>query len=353
MKVGTLTLPPALEAKLPFFRTTRRTLGGISGGRTSALMHVLTLAANGPDAPYIGLFSNTGREHPATLDFLRDLEAATERPLVWTEFVPPPVWGQAPRYARVREVTYDTASRDGTPFVDFLETLAQFRRQQKDLPPTAPGHKHRLCTAYLKIRTMHRWALSQGFEDYDKFVGLRADEPDRVSTLASHDRGGVAHFTPLSRAGLTKADVLAFWAAQPFDLQIPEHLGNCTACFLKDEADLAQVLYEEPIADAAWWIRVQEAYGSFRRSRRSYAEVLAEAPVRLEVVRPALARGETPVCPEGFSPRRFLLITRQEQRRLRTPSTGFSCACEGAQLAEDDGLEATLARPELDEGASS
>ena len=43
ISVGSITIPDHMEALLPFFRLKRFTGAGISGGRTSALMHVLTL----------------------------------------------------------------------------------------------------------------------------------------------------------------------------------------------------------------------------------------------------------------------------------------------------------------------
>lgn len=340
VRVGTLTVPPSLVAKIPYFRTRGPTLGGISGGRTSALMHVLTLAAGGEGA-YLPCFANTGKEHEGTLVFLRRLAEATGTPIRWMEFVPPAA-GNAPREATARTVTFDTAARNGEPFEAFLETLAGFRREVKGLGPVVPHATRRLCTSYMKIKIQKRLAAELWpEEDVENRVGLRADEPQRAARLATHDRGFVTASAPLSRAGIVKADVLAFWRAQPFDLEIPEYQGNCTKCFLKDEADLARSMHEDP-SDVGWWVALQETYGNFRPNDRvQYPQIAAEAGVRLDVVAPAVARGEEPVCPENFDPRRFRLIVRQEQRRARLGAPSFSCACESA-AAGDDELEASL-----------
>jgi hypothetical protein len=64
---------------------------------------------------------------------------------------------------------------------------------------------------------------------YETAIGIRADEFDRMSATAAKDR----IIYPLILAGVTKADVLGFWKKMPFDLDLPEHLGNCTWCWKK------------------------------------------------------------------------------------------------------------------------
>lgn len=120
-------------------------------------------------------------------------------------------------------------------------------------------------------------------EAWDTFVGLRADEPNRVAKLAPRSTQRETFRMPLAAAGITKADVLAFWGAQDFDLDIEERQGNCTGCFLKSEGDLARVL-AEPETDAAWWVRMAERYPNFGGKRfPGYAQLRREAPVRLAI----------------------------------------------------------------------
>lgn len=330
-----IVIPAALMAKLPHFVATEPTIGGISGGRTSALMHVLSLAANRGNGLYRGVYANTGKEHERTLVFLKRLQEATEAPLTWVEFRPPERLGMAPKHSRTEEVTFETAARAGQPFEDFLETLAAYRREAKDADPIAPHAIMRVCTAYMKVRTQARWSIQQVGAQYTSSVGLRFDEPRRVKRLLSQATANVAYACPLSDAGITKADVLAFWSAQTFDLDIPEYLGNCNKCFLKDEADIAQSYYEEP-EDGDWWLAIQNRYGDFKRGGTSMRTIFAEAKVRMEVIRPAVRAWKEPQRPADFDPYRWRLLVKQETKRREDGPSLFSCACESALLGVEE-----------------
>jgi hypothetical protein len=137
--------------------------------------------------------------------------------------------------------------------------------------------------------------------------------------------------------GISKNRVLQFWSEMPFDLGLPEHMGNCTGCFLKDERDLADALVDEE-TDAQWWIDIEENYAPMRRGRSSYRQVRDEAPERHRI-RAAIQRGED-VRPGRFESslpwRRVRLIVAQEHS-ARVP---FSCECDAAKADDfDDQLE--------------
>lgn len=359
MKVGTLIIPERFQRLLPVFRLSGPTAAGISGGRTSALMHALTLAANQDQLHlYTPCFANTGKEHEAALRFLHNIEDATKSAINWLEFTAPERLGVEPKHSRYKVVDFETASRTGQPFTDYLETSLAYRREAKDIGPAALGAMRRLCTSYLKIRTMHKFVQATwGREAYDHFVGLRADEPERVARLVGA-YAVVTMRTPLADAGITKAMVFDFWKQQLFDLEAPEHLGNCTLCFLKDEADQGTVAYEMP-GEAAWWVKAQDRHGNWRAGKASTRTIAAEARIRVEVIRTAVAGGASPSCPPDFEAEptwlasarsaagsarsdwtdrewaiyRWKLIVKQEERRLKTPPGSFSCACESAQLS--------------------
>jgi hypothetical protein len=131
--------------------------------------------------------------------------------------------------------------------------------------------------------------------------------------------------------------VKQFWDEQPFKLEIPDISGNCTKCFLKDEGDLAQLMLEQP-EDNQWWLDLQDKYGDFRQGGTSYRQILAEAPTRM-LIRDALISGQTLVCPGGFDPRRFTLITRQEERLLREGRKAFACSCERVGILDVTTME--------------
>jgi hypothetical protein len=112
-----------------------------------------------------------------------------------------------------------------------------------------------------------------GWKRWSAAVGLRADEARRLRE-DSKDRW--SYWYPLHKAGVTKLDVTAFWASQPFDLRLPNAAGttpkgNCDFCFLKSEATLAAMAKEHP-DKAEWWIRMEEMTGATFRKDRDLAE---------------------------------------------------------------------------------
>lgn len=305
-------------------------VAGISGGRTSAMLASLL------HEDVVLCFQNTGREHPKTLEFLRRLEEGLRRPIVWLEMRPPKRRGAPPREFGFEVVTYETASRDGRPFFDMLRCLREFR-ETKGEPPIAPHAMGRICTAFLKHRAMEKWLASIGFgvDGMDWSVGLRADEEPRVRRLKARETRRVSFRVPLFEAGIVKADVYEFWSKQTFDLGIRDDQGNCTGCFLKDQADLARLMHE-PETDGAWWIEAQENYPDFggRRFPR-YEDLAKEAPARL-AIESALRAGEKPPN-EGLPAARFRLVVAQERKRIAGERAPVSCACESTLgLGQDE-----------------
>lgn len=306
-------------------RRPKPSVAGISGGRTSAFM-----AYRLPSSTVL-CFQNTGKEHPKTIDFLRRLEDDLRRPIVRLEYRSPPR-GEPPRNSTFEVVSHERLSMKGEPCRDLLESLAAFRKLHKNKPPIAPWARQRICTAYLKIKVQRAYARSLGWDEWTAFVGLRFDEPARVALMKARNeaRDDNDERAPLFDSKITKRDVLSFWSRKSFDLEIPEYLGNCTGCFLKDESDLAMALLE-PATDAEWWINIEKDFAPMRRGRPSFADVAREAPARL-AIRQALADGRL-VIPRGdLSERRFKLIVRQE----RAPREEWSCGCASADAIDDE-----------------
>lgn len=249
-----------------------------SGGRTSAYMLHCILEANGglPDGVHV-TFQNTGKEREETLGFIQACADSWQVPITWLEwdgFVPP---GRNKSLFRV--VNFETASREGEPF-DALTTALGY----------LPNPTQRLCTAYLKIKTGEAFMRSLGYDEWANVMGIRADEPSRVSRLRSpgRDNSGGDPVLPLADTGVTKRIVGEFWKGQPFDLELqnidgvtPE--GNCDLCFLKGVNSVYSQIRKEPCR-AVWWagqerkvaeIR-QDAGGAslFRSDRPSYRAML-------------------------------------------------------------------------------
>lgn len=229
-----------------------------SGGRTSAYMlHRILDANNGLPDRAVVTFANTGREMAQTLDFVNECAVKWDVPIVWLEYDRP---NSKAGYA---VTDYENASFYGEPF----ELMVH---QKKYLPNIAA----RFCTTELKILPMKRYLVKEkGWKKWVAAVGIRADEAHREKS-ESKDRW--QYWFPMIRAGITKADILAFWEAQSFDLKLPNvkgasPYGNCDFCFLKSESILASMAREHPDR-AEWWIRQEKFIGSTFRKGRDLAE---------------------------------------------------------------------------------
>lgn len=213
-----------------------------SGGRTSAYMLKMILDAHGgvlPDDVHV-CFANTGKEREETLRFVH--ECATR-------------WGVRVRWLERRskegfdEVGYNSASRLGEPFAALIAENGYL-----------PNIANPWCSIALKQRVCNQFARSLGWGRYSSIVGLRADEPGRVKAARKRTeskRDGWNTLTPLSQAGVTKRDVLAFWGAQDFDLGLLHFEGNCDGCFQK-RMRLYEVERYRP-GSLDWWMEQERA----------------------------------------------------------------------------------------------
>jgi hypothetical protein len=252
------------------FKILEPTVISFSGGRTSAYMLWRILQSNGGGLPEdaIVCFANTGKEEESTLEFVRDCGKNWNVPIHWVEYQ----WAEVPAN-RFKVVTFDSAARKGEPFMASIDQNGS---------PFLPNPVARICTARLKIRTIHAYIKSLGWKHNENmdWVGIRADEMRRAAKMARER-------TPLVAAGITKHDVSAFWKSQHFDLKLPNMNGvtmhgNCDLCFLKPTHQIISLIREKP-ERADWWIAMEnhaqssnKTYGDgakFRKDRPSYAEL--------------------------------------------------------------------------------
>jgi 3'-phosphoadenosine 5'-phosphosulfate sulfotransferase (PAPS reductase)/FAD synthetase len=252
------------------FKILEPTCISFSGGRTSAYMLWRVLQSNNGKLPddAIVCFANTGKEDEATLKFVHDCEVNWNVKIHWLEYC----YHETPAQ-RFKVVDYETASRDGEPFFELIDQNGS---------PYLPNPVARICTAKLKIKVIHHYLKSIGWEhdESSDWVGIRADEQRRAAKI---DRIR----TPLVVAGITKEDVGAFWRSQSFDLGLPNMNGvtmhgNCDLCFLKPAHQVLSLIQEKP-ERALWWIKMEahasssnKTYGDgarFRKDRPSYKEM--------------------------------------------------------------------------------
>jgi 3'-phosphoadenosine 5'-phosphosulfate sulfotransferase (PAPS reductase)/FAD synthetase len=175
-------------------------------------------------------------------------------------------------------VGYETASRHGEPFDRMVEYYRQFRVGVKKIPAVLPNPAQRMCTEFLKIRVGENFMRSRGYDYWDGYVGIRADEPKRLAKMRQANEAGRRRWegtAPLAEAGITKANVAAFWAAQPFRLSLKSYEGNCKMCFLKATPKLYRLQKERPQETGIErWVAREETTGQrFRNDRDAYAVI--------------------------------------------------------------------------------
>jgi 3'-phosphoadenosine 5'-phosphosulfate sulfotransferase (PAPS reductase)/FAD synthetase len=212
-----------------------------SGGRTSGYMlkHILDECGGLPADTFV-VFADTGKEHPATYRFI-DICAAK--------------WG-----VEVHTVTMDRGNH-ATPY-DALIVRKNY----------LPNPVARFCTQELKIKPVAEFMRQRGYCAWTNVLGIRADEAHRATS--THHKREWANLFPLILADVSRADVMAWWAKQPFDLGIPPGFGNCVGCFLKSRAQLIAIEQAEP-GSLEWWAEKEvEIGGTFRSDREDYAKLI-------------------------------------------------------------------------------
>ena len=241
-----------------------------SGGRTSGFMLWNIIQAHGGTLPkdiYV-TFANTGKEAPETLDFVHEIGQKWGVKIHWLELY----FGEERPVYRTKEVTYETASRNGEPFEALID-------RRKYLPnPVA-----RFCTSELKVKVMSRFMRKlKGHKTWYNVIGLRYDEPRRVSS-AMRQNNPWENVLPMYHAKHDVKDVTDFWEKQNFDLNLTNFsgktlAGNCDLCFLKGKDTKIKLLKERPeMAD--WWIKQEQKFGkdagaTFRKDSDNYIKLL-------------------------------------------------------------------------------
>ncbi|ULJ65918.1 phosphoadenosine phosphosulfate reductase family protein [Wielerella bovis] len=203
-----------------------------SGGRTSAYMTHKLMSDDEilrEFQPHI-VFANTGLEHPKTLNFINQCEKHFGWDVVWLEAVVQPEKGKGTQH---KIVNYSSASRCGEPFFD---VVAKY---------TMPNVKFRHCTRELKQAPIFSYCRERfGAVNIDVAIGIRTDETRRVSQARNNKQRVM--YPLIDRYPTDKQDVLDFWADMPFDLGLPEYLGNCVPCFQKSDKKLLKALQDCP-----------------------------------------------------------------------------------------------------------
>lgn len=233
-----------------------------SGGRTSGRMtkELLDAHKNGTLLDPFGkryekvivTFANTGCEHFLTLLFIHNCDAHFGFNTVWLEAEVNPKKGVGNDF---RVVTYETASRKGEPFEAYIAKHG------------IPNMAFPKCTSELKASVMNAYRRALGLKKKDcvTAIGIRVDESRRVNKAAVKEN---IIYPLIDMFPMDKQDVIDWWKDQPFDLEIPEHLGNCTWCWKKSFSKHLHVMQDMP-----------EAFDFPERMEMKYPLVGPEKPI--------------------------------------------------------------------------
>jgi hypothetical protein len=198
-----------------------------SGGRTSAYMSRWLLDNKAGEYDISFVFCNTGLEHEKTLEFVNRCDKEWGLDLVWLEAV---VHHGEWKGSTHKVVTYETASRKGDPFE---QVCKKYGLSNMTFQP---------CNREMKLNPMKSYRKERGHDGLVA-IGIRADEIDRIKP--KYKELGLCY--PLAFWNpTTKEQVRHWWAAQPFDLEVPEHLGNCVTCWKKSDRKLMTIAKHEP-----------------------------------------------------------------------------------------------------------
>lgn len=193
-----------------------------SGGRSSAYL-VYLMKNQYPDTDFI--FMDTGAEHPKTYEFIKNIVNFWSLKLTCLRVVVNPELGQANSY---REITLDELKQDLQPFRDVCYKYGR------------PYIHGAFCTRTMKFEPFTRYCNEHyGKNNYQTWLGIRADEPRRLKI-----KDGYSYLADIS--DFDKRDVINWWKNQPFDLDLPEHLGNCVFCIKKGINKIALATRDEP-----------------------------------------------------------------------------------------------------------
>lgn len=210
-----------------------------SGGRTSAFMLHQIIQAHGGALPdnIVVAFANTGKEREETLLFVHECETRWDVRVYWIE------WRDSDLGYEI--VCYKTASRFGEPFQSLIEKRG-----------FVPNQAARYCSVTLKTRAIRNFVVGHlGWKHWVNQIGLRYDEGLRVMKALARNDANKDRFKaamPMAKARHTRADVMAFWADQEFDLGLADYEGNCDLCFLKSRGKLKRLIRDYP-SMAVWW----------------------------------------------------------------------------------------------------
>jgi len=201
-----------------------------SGGRTSAYLCKLLLEKFGKDNVEF-VFMDTGAEHPETYSFIKKCNKHFNLDLKCLRAKFDDKLGVGTTYTLVdiNDIKCD--------FIPFIQMMRKYG---------VPYIGGMFCTDRLKTTPFKKYCQDVfGVANYETWLGIRVDEERRLKS-----KEGIKYLADIS--DFDKQDVLDFWKEMPFDLEIPEWLGNCVFCPKKSNLKLAAAQRDEPEIYHEW-----------------------------------------------------------------------------------------------------
>lgn len=191
-----------------------------------------------PTEDDIVLFTDTGREHAKTYQFIAD-------------------------FSFHEHITVHIASftHKRSPGLIGFPALTNYKTY-------LPNRVKRICTDELKIKTAKRWLRQNGVQKFENYIGFRADETHGVDRSTQRYKKVFPKY-PLVDMGITKEMVNQYWLTKEYTLEIPPILGNCDLCFLKGKDNIIKILQQHPEL-AAPWIANEDHAASIMRGNPTF-----------------------------------------------------------------------------------
>lgn len=203
-----------------------------SGGRTSAYL-VYLIEQMRKSGEFTGnveyIFMDTGAEHPKTYEFIKKCVEyfGIELTCLQGDFEQRVGVGHSYKVVPLESLKHDMINGP------FGRLMAKYG---------VPTVTSAWCTSRMKEETHDKYCNDKyGKDNYVTWLGIRADEPNRLRIGKNPALRYMAEITDFG-----KEDVLDFWQQMPFNLDIDEHLGNCVFCFKKSINKVALAARDEP-----------------------------------------------------------------------------------------------------------
>lgn len=179
------------------------------------------------------IFANTSAEHEKTYEFVHKCDKEFGLNLIWIEALIHPEKSIGTSYTI-------------TNFKNAKRNYEIFEEVYKKYGVANKSWIH--CNREMKLNPIHSYAtevmMGGGvrFRNYSTAIGIRVDEIDRMDNKKDEKN----FLYPLVKnIPMTKQMVRDWWGKQSFDLEIPEHHGNCMVCHKKSKRKLMTIALED------------------------------------------------------------------------------------------------------------